>query len=260
MEADVVFVVEEKTCNSNTDSKLPLLAKYIESSLSKTYTSVMFGLVGFGGEGVHDPSHVHTMDNKMFASRSEFGLGAQALRFGAGENNDVLGAVDFAAQYPFRSGATKIIVVIPCSDCSSSKISYRPLAARLINEGITLHVLNEFSYEITVPGKNPDTNYLFGIDNTAVYSLRDAKAVNGNSQIYSITNKPTDSCSSLALQTGGTIFDLTMMTKSRAPTSKNFQTVFANRLSMTAYPLRCTVCSCEYNSLFSMTRTVCKRC
>lgn len=79
-----------------------------------------------------------------------------------GENNDVLSAIDFAAQYPFRAGATKMVVVIPCSDCGSNLLSYRSLAARLISEGITLHVLNDFSYDVTVEGKNPETNYLFG--------------------------------------------------------------------------------------------------
>lgn len=79
-----------------------------------------------------------------------------------GSNKDVFAAIDFAAQYPFRSGATKVIVVIPCSDCSSSALSYRSLASKLVSEDITLHILNEFSYEVLVEGKNPSGNYVFG--------------------------------------------------------------------------------------------------
>ena len=77
-------------------------------------------------------------------------------------NKDVFSAIDFAAQYPFRAGASKVIVVLPCSDCSSSQLSYRSVAARLNSENINVHVINDFAFEVTVDGKNPPTNYLFG--------------------------------------------------------------------------------------------------
>jgi hypothetical protein len=259
--ADIVFVVEEKMCNDNTDSKLPQLSKYIKSALNGNhYSDIRYGLVGFGGEGVHDPNHIHTMASKMFGAQNEFSLGTQALRFGEGKNTDVFGAVEFAAQYPFIAGATKIIILIPCSVCGMNILSYRSLSARLVNENIKLHVMNKFSYEITVEGKNPETNYLFGIDNTAVFSMRDARRLKGNSRLYDITTKPNDYCSSLALQTGGTVFDLNMMTQKQSSTIKSFQTVFANRLALTTYPSSCSVCSCEYNELFQMARSVCKKC
>lgn len=86
MAADVVFVVEEKMCNRDIDSKLPALAKLLERSLGKnSFTDMRFGLVGFGGAGVHKPNHVHTMASKMFASRAEFSLGTAELVFSNGE-------------------------------------------------------------------------------------------------------------------------------------------------------------------------------
>lgn len=85
MAADVVFVVEEKMCNYDTQDTLPQLAKLIENSLSaSSYSSVRFGLVGFGGASVHSPSHTHTMDSKLFAARAEFSLGTSALKFSSG--------------------------------------------------------------------------------------------------------------------------------------------------------------------------------
>lgn len=90
--------------------------------------------------------------------------------------------------------------------------------------------------------------------------MRDSKSIRGNSDLYSIVSKPTDSCSTLALSTGGTIFNQNMMTKMRSSTIKSFQTVFANRLATTTYPSRCTACSCEYNYMFGMSRTVCNKC
>ena len=59
---DIVFVVEEKMCNRDIDRKMPALAKLMERSFSNNgYTDMRFGLVGFGGAGVHMPNHVHTM-------------------------------------------------------------------------------------------------------------------------------------------------------------------------------------------------------
>lgn len=84
------------------------------------------------------------------------------ISIAAGSNNDVFDALDFAAQYPFRSGASKVIVVIPCSDCSESKLSKEAIAARMNSEDIAVHVINDFSYEITVGGKNPASTLLFG--------------------------------------------------------------------------------------------------
>jgi len=262
MAADVVFVVEEKMCNRDIDSKLPALAKLLERSLGKnSFTDMRFGLVGFGGAGVHKPNHVHTMASKMFASRAEFSLGTAELVFSNDDTNkDVFSAIDFAAQYPFRAGASKVVIVLPCSDCSSSQLSYRSVAARLNSENINVHVINKFDFEVTVEGKNPASNYLFGIDDSAVYTMRDSKSIRGNSDLYSIVSKPTDSCSTLALSTGGTIFNQNMMTKMRSSTIKSFQTVFANRLATTTYPSRCTACSCEYNYMFGMSRTVCNKC
>ena len=83
---DIVFVVEEKMCNRDIDRKMPALAKLMERSFSnKGYTDMRFGLVGFGGAGVHMPNHVHTMASKMFATRAEVSLGTSELVFSNGE-------------------------------------------------------------------------------------------------------------------------------------------------------------------------------
>jgi len=81
---DVVFVVEEKGCNRNTDSKLPQLTKLIDASLKqKRFTDIRFGLVGFGGDGVHDPAHVHTINSMEFASEADIHRGTEMLRYGS---------------------------------------------------------------------------------------------------------------------------------------------------------------------------------
>ena len=103
--------------------------------------------------------------------------------------------------------------------------------------------------------------YLFtGIDNHVVYTVRDIRSVRGTARLYPIISKPSDYCSELALQTGGTVFDMNMMTKMSSNIIKSFQTVFANRLALTTTPSRCTSCVCEYNPLFMMSRAACNKC
>jgi len=102
--------------------------------------------------------------------------------------------------------------------------------------------------------------YVLGIDNYAVYSLRDIRSLRGNTRLYPIVTKPTDACSSLALQTNGVVFDVNMMKTMRSSTIKSFQTVFANVMSNNVAPQRCTSCTCEYNELFMTSRTVCSAC
>lgn len=99
-----------------------------------------------------------------------------------------------------------------------------------------------------------------GMDNKAVFSMKDSKVMKGNTKLLASTIKPKDQCSYLALATQGTVFDLNMMTKQRSYIAKSMQTVFAGRLAMTQTPSKCQICTCEYSDVFDMPRTVCKRC
>lgn len=90
--------------------------------------------------------------------------------------------------------------------------------------------------------------------------MKDVKSLKGNTKIYPITSKPKDQCSYLALRTDGTVFDLNMLTKQRDYIAKSMLTVFAKRMAMTAMPSDCQICSCEYNELFMMPRSVCRQC
>ena len=88
--------------------------------LLKTFADInnnRFALVGFGGEGVHDLPHPHTIDGALFNDATRFRLGVDALEFADDGNNDTLAAILRAANYPFRAGVSKNIILISCSDC-----------------------------------------------------------------------------------------------------------------------------------------------
>ena len=88
-------------------------------SLYTGYNDTRFGLAAFGGAGCHDAPHEHTINHQIFNNESsQFVLGRDALEFSDEGNNDTFLALRLAANYPFRAGVAKHIVLLSCSACS----------------------------------------------------------------------------------------------------------------------------------------------
>ena len=73
---------------------------------------------------------------------------------------DVLKAIKFAAKYPFRTGVSKTIVVIPCNSCDEVQTSYRDVMRLLTERDIRLHVVMDHEFKMK-PGveKSSQINY-----------------------------------------------------------------------------------------------------
>ena len=68
------------------------------------------------------------MQGEIFNEARKIRSGIRTLDFAqAGGNDDVLGAVYEASQLSFRTGASKNIIVIPCSSCEAKTIGYPAL-------------------------------------------------------------------------------------------------------------------------------------
>ena len=160
--ADVVFVMEQKTCNSEVSGKLPMLAQLIDRSLStKGLTGNRFGLIGYGGSGVYDLPHTHTIGSEVMGSARD--MAADALDFiPDGSNTDTIGAMKMAAEYPFRAGVAKVMVVLACGPCMEQDMKFADMAAELKNQKIQLHLLVEHEFMMAAQDSTPKTNYLFG--------------------------------------------------------------------------------------------------
>lgn len=125
-------------------------------------TGNRFGLVGYGGEKACNEVHTHTIDGQIMNDARRFGVGVYSLRFEKpGENTDVLGAVMFAANYPFRAGVSKSIVLMPCSSCEETETSYAEIKELLLERGINLHLLKEHDFEFR-SNKSPKSTNVFG--------------------------------------------------------------------------------------------------
>ena len=122
--ADIIFVMEHSDCNRAIVENLKDLADDIKTEMAtKNIDDVKFGVVGYGGTGMLSKAHAHTIDSKLMNSVEKLARAVtnmQDMQMGEGEQIDPLKAVYFAAQYPFRTGASKTIVLLPCDQCRNT--------------------------------------------------------------------------------------------------------------------------------------------
>jgi hypothetical protein len=252
--ADVVVVVEEKMCNRNSARALPGLVRKLESEFKRNgLEGNRFGLVGYGGEGVHSKEHTHTIDSELFNKARKFLLGSDSLVFSRHtENNDTLRAVLAAAQYPFRSGVAKNIILLTCSQCreSESTISYSHMLTKLREQGITLHVLTNNNFNVKKTGK---TALVYGFDVKSVYTSKDINNPFGSKEFRHFIEGDDNRCYHLAQQTNGTVFDSNMINE------KSFPDVFCPRMVHTSKPSPCQECECVADK-YEVGTPICRPC
>jgi len=77
-----------------------------------------------------------------------------------GTDVDVMQAVSYAAQLPFRAGASKTMILLACNECTEMRQSYSDVQRLLVNNDIHLHVLvHEI---IRLRSRSPKTAYIYG--------------------------------------------------------------------------------------------------
>jgi len=261
--ADVIFVVEEKPCNQEALNKLQELANNIDTALkAKGLSNNQFGLIGFGGDSLHDTEHTHTIGGQILGNAGDFHKAVQSLKLNKeGDNTDVFMALRMAAKYPFRAGVAKSIVLLTCSECSEQNVRYQGIEHNLLQRGINLHVIMEHEFTLSSDIATPKTNYLFGIDKETAYTAKHVsdKALSGDTELFTQITQPTTMCAKLAQETHGSFFNFNKMTAGRVRFQKHFLDVFSRRVAKSAEVPECQVCECVSDSN-GAGRSVCKPC
>ncbi|XP_078656508.1 apolipophorins-like isoform X3 [Branchiostoma floridae x Branchiostoma belcheri] len=252
--ADIVVVVEEKTCNRRRAPQLTDLVQYLDTQLQrKGMKDNRFALVGYGGEGVHDASHTHTISGQLFHDARQFVLGVEKLEFGEGTNNDAFTSLRMAADYPFRTGAAKSIVILSCSEeCQESQGDYKQISSMLKDRDITVHLLKDHRFRLRKT-KDIDRVTIYGLDRREVFTSKDVSRDFDKSSLLQYVKAPKDMCSALALETEGCIFD------SNSINNKEFLDVYSRRVSGSVRPAPCQVCDCVQDT-WGAPRSVCRKC
>ena len=119
-----------------------------------------YAIVGFGGVGVKSAPHVHTMNGQIFNSRDKVQAGLENFDTAKGDNKDILHALRFASNLPFRGGASKNLVLLPCNRCQEGIVSYAEIQQVLLQKDIRFHVLMQEIFKLK--GKESKAGIIFG--------------------------------------------------------------------------------------------------
>lgn len=215
--AEVVFVIEEKACiDRRIVERLPRLVQEMEQAFVARGISedaIRFGLVGFGStQHTTDRwAHSHTLQGQLFGKVRDMEHALKSIHLDtAGEKSgDALSAVRYALRYPFKSGATRHLVLLSCKSCqTSASTSMYDISNLLEISSVQLHVLGQ--HTLKVSGQKPEWSprriqAQFGFDSESSYNT---EQMNGDAEILSAVSKPqSEICTYLALRSGGAFFD-----------------------------------------------------
>ncbi|XP_062612312.1 LOW QUALITY PROTEIN: uncharacterized protein LOC134274081 [Saccostrea cucullata] len=246
--ADTIFIVEEKPCNRETTKHLGSLVYEIEQELTKTgISNNKYGLLGFNKKG----SHVHTMEGQLLNDATKFVMGVESLTF-TSHKTDTLRAILEAANYPFRAGAVKNIILLQCGVCSDMKtMQYHQIRHILQSRNIRFHILRDQEFML---GNRIPKQKILGVDRDRKYVLH-----NSNDQSLENMDTPVDTCSHLALLSNGSIFDSSSMLMKKVRHQKMAIDTISNRVAKSSIPTQCQVCQCETDET-GAPRSVCRSC
>ncbi|KAJ8305570.1 hypothetical protein KUTeg_016115 [Tegillarca granosa] len=249
--ADVVFVVEVKQCNQDAARKLGELVYKIEQGLkSDAITENRYGLISFGSESLHG----HTIEGQLFNDATKFAKGIENLQFAQHRETDPLNAILSAANFPFRSGVSKSIVLLQCGECSpSEKTNPIYLKHVLHARDITLHILRKKDFRLS--GNQSPKQQILGMDNDQTYVLGKPKDMSQ----YDDLVIPGDNCAALSLKSNGSIFDSAGFTLPKLQHKRQFLEVVSEKVSKTAIPHDCQICQCVADNT-GAAMPICRKC
>lgn len=145
-QVDVILVVPETEGMKAYAQKIPNYVQQIVGDLEKF--SFRFGLVSFGGEGIHYHPHQVTMNGKFLGTADEVQHAVDHLKFSTTKDNETDGfeGIEMATRYPFRAGATKIVIFWTTSERSAHEHApcLREMTRKLQRQDITLNIIGKY--------------------------------------------------------------------------------------------------------------------
>ncbi|XP_021356772.1 uncharacterized protein LOC110452518 [Mizuhopecten yessoensis] len=247
--ADIVFVVESRQCNSEATQNLGSLVYKIEQGLTQSgIAGNRYGLISYGQRGASS----HTIEGVFFNDATKFTKGIETLT-NNNESADSHEAILTATNYPFRTGVSKTIVLVQCDECPEvSSAAHDHLQHILRTRDITLHILRD--QEFRLDNNRIPKHKILGVDNSMKYMLDQSHA-----DLYDDMALPSDSCSTLSLDSNGTIFDSTGFVGRRLKDRRRFSEIIVDRVAATAVPHECQVCRCVSDHT-GAAMSVCRKC
>jgi hypothetical protein len=264
--ADIVYVVEEHECARALVDDIDHVARLMERELNNEgFENNQYGVVGFGGTRNKGEPHVHTSRGKLLFDVHDVVLATENIEYRARANQgraaDAIHALATAANsIPWRAGASKNVILITCTKCGpSQRLAYSDIQRALLQQGITVHVLNDRSIQVKSASEGKQRGVL-GVDADTVYRAKDVtqKQLRGQQTMRTQVAIPKDICVALAQESNGAFFSTQALATSEAKTLKS---LLARRVVMTAKPEASVVCECvpaADDDVFAAPRQVCR--
>jgi len=274
--ADVVIVVEQSSHNQAVfkDLVTPLIATLSTDLKGRGLTDVEFALIGFGAPGQQWPQHFGNNGKVTYEGKSDniqfgdteklqppydtplqkFKFVKKFIEVELGKEQIVI-AMNEANKYPFRTGASKIIILVNSSPCTPS-ITF-PFSLQLpriisIYRYYREHALNFYLVsavnDIAVEGGK--SKNVVGFDSEKVYYLGDKKGV---AEDRSKLTYKDDLCLSFSQYYGGAAFSSQNFINTSE--KKKFVEVVSQRIAVGAVKHKYTEeCGCTLKAgLFPVT-------
>lgn len=79
-----------------------------------------YAVIAFGGEAPFDNAHSIVHNNEIFTDSSRIKHHFNHIKTGNGNSSDISRAIKLAAELVYRPGASKTLILMPCSPCNAS--------------------------------------------------------------------------------------------------------------------------------------------
>ena len=258
--ADVILVVSHRECNQDVIRRLTDLMTQVESNFNAAgVTSVEYGLVGFGAEGLLSSAHSHTFSGRLMGSKDEVLNSLRSFETSEGTPEDSLQAIQFASRYPFRTGASKTIILLPCDACHEGSVDKDVLKSSLHDREVSLHVLMQHDFRLRT--STPRTSFIFGVDDQGLFTPKHVgdSALVGDADLRRQVSLPNDVCASLSDDIQGSTFNAGQLLHTRPAMQRRFLDVLSRLVVKKAIPSQCQSCQCRVDA-HGEAYTVCHIC
>ena len=243
--ADIVFVVQHASCNKDIVDKVKTVIDDLDKALrTDGLKNSQYAVVGFGGQGYLSSPSIRTMDGQIFSTANKVPTAFSRFDVQGSDSVNVMQALRYAAKLPFRAGASKSIVLIPCDSCTEQTVRYSEIQRVLIQLDIHLHMLVQ--EPIMLKTKSPKTAFIFGVDDETVYTSKDVSGndLAGEADLRKYIRLPKDLCVALTQDTKGSVFSARQWADPRPVVQKKFVDVWVRTISHKAAPTECQKCEC----------------
>jgi hypothetical protein len=183
-----------------------------------------------------------TIINSLYSLRSD------------GKSGNVFEALQYAARMGFRAGVVKTFVLVTCDEGAMTSSEYGDSMTMLTEQEITLHLLAPMDLHFKGSSRSRLASKLYGFSKQSVIT-----ASGSDQDLRRQLKNPKDHLSTLAQESGGTVFNLNKLATRKRSTAKKASSVISQEVARLCQPSECQVCDCLANA-DGQGRLMCHKC